>query len=269
MDEREEERRRETVDLGLHGGPPDGNRDGVERSGDRGAEAWALINLSAQDMEFGDYDLAFARLEAGLAAARVVAETEAASLALHDLGCLAWMRGEFHTAQQRAEEGLALARAEGWDWVVPSILVNYGLATADLGDLDQARVLLHEGLALGHARGLLDRCIAHARSRTRFGQPIGTFQAVQLQLANMATEIFAGERMALHVAEQVDAGTDIRTGAAMTKLYCTEMVNRAAATAVQIHGALRGAAGVAREPGLGLPERATAGDLRTALAPPR
>ncbi len=53
----------------------------------------------------------------------------------------------------------------------------------------------------------------------------------------MATEIFAGERMALHVAEQADAGAEIRTEAAMTKLFCTEMVNRVAAAAIQIHGA--------------------------------
>ncbi len=92
-------------------------------------------------------------------------------------------------------------------------------------------------MALGHARGLLDRCVAHARSRSQFGQPIATYQAIQLQLANMATEIFAGERMALHVAEQADAGAEIRTEAAMTKLFCTEMVNRVAAAAIQIHGA--------------------------------
>jgi ATP/maltotriose-dependent transcriptional regulator MalT len=123
--------------------------------GDRAAEAFALINLSAPAAEFGDYDLAFARLEAGLAAARAVDETEAASLALHNLGCLAWLRGEFETSQQRAEEALALAQAEGWGWLVPSILVNYGLATADLGDFNRAAALLREGLALGHARGNL------------------------------------------------------------------------------------------------------------------
>lgn len=92
-------------------------------------------------------------------------------------------------------------------------------------------------MALGHARGLLDRCVAHARSRSQFGQPIASYQAVQLQLADMATEIFAGERMALHTAERVDAGADVRTEAAMTKLYCTEMVNRVAAAAIQLHGA--------------------------------
>jgi alkylation response protein AidB-like acyl-CoA dehydrogenase len=112
---------------------------------------------------------------------------------------------------------------------------GFGFASA-LAWINTNRVRT-SAMALGHARGLLDRCIAHARSRSQFGRPIGTFQAIQLQLANMATELFAGERMALHVAEQVDAGADIRTEAAMTKLYCTEMVNRAAATAVQVHGA--------------------------------
>jgi non-specific serine/threonine protein kinase len=123
--------------------------------GDRGAEAFALINLSAPATEFGDYELAFARLEGGLAAAREVGATEAASLALHNLGCLAWLRGEYQTSQQRAEEALTLARAEGWDWLVPSILGNYGLTMADLDDVDRATALLRESLALGHVRGNL------------------------------------------------------------------------------------------------------------------
>ena len=123
--------------------------------GDRAAEAFALINLSAPAMEFGDYDLAFTRLDEGLEAARAVGETEAASLALHNLQCLAWLQGELQTSQQRAEEALALARAEGWDWVIPSILVNYGLATADSRDFDRAESFLRQGLELGHARGNL------------------------------------------------------------------------------------------------------------------
>lgn len=114
-----------------------------------------LIHLSAPAMELGDYDLAFARLETGLAAARAVGETEAASLALHNLGCLAWLRGEFQTSQQRNEEVLSLARAEGWDWLIPSILVNDGLATADRGEFDRATALLREGVELGQARGNL------------------------------------------------------------------------------------------------------------------
>ncbi len=127
----------------------------AREAGDRAAEAFSLINLSGPAMEFGDYDLAFTRLEAGLRAARAVGATEAASLALHNLGCLAWLQGEYQTSQQRAKEALALAQADGWDWLVPSILVNDGLATADLGDFDRAASLLREGLALGHARGNL------------------------------------------------------------------------------------------------------------------
>jgi non-specific serine/threonine protein kinase len=123
--------------------------------GDRAAEAFALINLSAPATEFGDYELAFARLDAGLTVARAVGVTEAASLALHNLACLAWLRGELQTSRQRAEEALGLARAEGWNWLVPSILGNYGLTMADLGDFDRAAALLRESLALGHARGNL------------------------------------------------------------------------------------------------------------------
>jgi non-specific serine/threonine protein kinase len=120
--------------------------------GDRAAEAFALINLSAPAMEYGDYDLACAHLEAGLAAARAVGATEAASLALHNLACLAWLRGDLDSAREKAQEALALAQAEGWDWLVPSILGNYGVTVADLGDLERAAALLRDALKRGRAR---------------------------------------------------------------------------------------------------------------------
>lgn len=150
-------------------------------TGDRAAEAFSLINLSAPAMIDGDYDLALARLEAGLAAARAVGETEAASLALYNLACLAWLQGDFLAAQRRAEEALALARSEGWDWLLSAILGYYGVAMADLGELDRAAALLWEALSIGQVRGnALDVAVALAglaRVRAGGGQ---TRQAVVL-----------------------------------------------------------------------------------------
>jgi alkylation response protein AidB-like acyl-CoA dehydrogenase len=52
----------------------------------------------------------------------------------------------------------------------------------------------------------------------------------------MATELYAAENMVHRAAWTRDQGMDIRKEAAMTKLYCSEMVNRAAYEAIQIHG---------------------------------
>jgi alkylation response protein AidB-like acyl-CoA dehydrogenase len=91
-------------------------------------------------------------------------------------------------------------------------------------------------IAVGFARRLLKMSAEYAKQRRQFGSPIATCQAVQLKLADMATELFAAENMVCRTAWMQDQGMDIRKEAAMTKLYCSEMVNRAAYEAIQIHG---------------------------------
>jgi alkylation response protein AidB-like acyl-CoA dehydrogenase len=91
-------------------------------------------------------------------------------------------------------------------------------------------------MATGVARRMLARSAAYAKQRTQFGSPLASFQAIQLKLADMATELFAAENMVMRTAAMREQGLDIRKEAAMTKLYCSEMVNRAAYEAIQIHG---------------------------------
>jgi alkylation response protein AidB-like acyl-CoA dehydrogenase len=91
-------------------------------------------------------------------------------------------------------------------------------------------------MATGIARRLLSRSASYAKQRVQFGTPIASQQAVQLKIADMATELHAAECMVAHAAQLRDEGIDIRKVAAMTKLYCSEMVNRAGYEAIQIHG---------------------------------
>lgn len=93
-------------------------------------------------------------------------------------------------------------------------------------------------MTVGVARRALARSAAYAARRQQFGQPIASFQAIQLKLADMATELFAGELMVERTAAMLDQGLDIRKEGAMTKLYCSEMVNRAAYEAIQVHGGI-------------------------------
>ena len=101
-------------------------------------------------------------------------------------------------------------------------------------------------MSTGIGRGLLRRTAAFTLQRKQFGQSIATFQAVQLALADMGTELFAAESMVLAAAAMHDRGEDIRKHAAMTKLYCAEMVNRSAYQAIQLHGG----AGCLKETGI-------------------
>jgi acyl-CoA dehydrogenase len=83
---------------------------------------------------------------------------------------------------------------------------------------------------------LLKVSTEYAKQRSQFGNPIATYQAIQWKLADMATDLFAAENMVYKTAWMRDHGLDTRKEAAMTRLFCTEMVNRAADEAIQIHG---------------------------------
>ena len=96
--------------------------------------------------------------------------------------------------------------------------------------------LLHCPTMLGLARQALDDALAHAGRRRQFGQPIGSFQAVQHMLADMATELHAARALMLDVARGLDAGVDSRAETSMAKLFCSETAFRIADRAVQILG---------------------------------
>ena len=74
------------------------------------------------------------------------------------------------------------------------------------------------------------------KERKQFGKPIGKFQAVQFQLADMATEIEAGRALVYKAAWLKDQGRPFALEAAMAKLYTGELSHRAANSALQIHG---------------------------------
>ncbi len=103
--------------------------------------------------------------------------------------------------------------------------------------LDGARIGIG-AQALGIARACLEESVAYARQRQAFGRPIGELQAIQLMLADMATAI-EGARLLVHRAAWLRDRGDVpyTREASMAKLFASEMVNRVAYQAVQIHGA--------------------------------
>jgi butyryl-CoA dehydrogenase len=72
--------------------------------------------------------------------------------------------------------------------------------------------------------------------RKQFGRPIGSFQGVSFQLADMAMEIEAGTHLLYHAAWLKQNGRPFKKEAAMAKLFCSELAMRATTKAVQIFG---------------------------------
>ncbi|MFY9514664.1 MAG: acyl-CoA dehydrogenase family protein [Rubrivivax sp.] len=96
--------------------------------------------------------------------------------------------------------------------------------------------LLHCPTMIGLARQAYRHALDYAHHRQQFGGPISRFQAIQHMLADMATALYACEKMVLATAEAADRGEDIRTEASMCKLFVSERCFEIADKAVQIHG---------------------------------
>ena len=91
-------------------------------------------------------------------------------------------------------------------------------------------------MGLGLAQGALDQALAYARQRRAFGRAISTFQAIQIKLADMATEIEAARMLVYRAALLKDCGRDFNLAAAQAKLKTGRLAVRCAEEAVQIHG---------------------------------
>lgn len=91
--------------------------------------------------------------------------------------------------------------------------------------------------AVGLAWRALDEALAYAKRRVQFGRPISEFQATQMKLAEMATELDAARLLVYHAAfmRDTDAGR-VTKESAMAKLFATEAAGRIIDASVQIHG---------------------------------
>lgn len=101
--------------------------------------------------------------------------------------------------------------------------------------LDRGRVNV-AALAVGLGQAALDAALAYARERTQFGKPIAAFQAIQLPLAEMATEVEAARLLTLNAARMHDAGMPIKLEAGMAKYFAVEASLRACNHAIEILG---------------------------------
>ena len=91
-------------------------------------------------------------------------------------------------------------------------------------------------LALSGAAQALEDTLAYLRERQAFGEALSQKQALRHRVADMATEIEAARQLVYHAVTRYVAGEDSTTQVSMAKLFATEVANRVAYQAVQLHG---------------------------------
>jgi len=101
--------------------------------------------------------------------------------------------------------------------------------------LDAGRIGL-AALSLGLAEGAFEESLRYTSVRKQFGQPVASFQGVQFQLSDMATEIEAGKHLMFHAAWLAQHGKPFGKEAAIAKLFCSELAMRTTIKAIQLHG---------------------------------
>lgn len=101
--------------------------------------------------------------------------------------------------------------------------------------LDGGRISIG-ALALGLAQGAYECALKYAATHMENGKPIGTTQAIQWKLADMATEIEAARYLIYGASQMKDAGVKFSKESAMAKMYASEVGNRVCFQAIQVLG---------------------------------
>jgi len=112
--------------------------------------------------------------------------------------------------------------------------VNKGFKVA-MGTLDFGRYSVAAG-CVGSAQGCIDISKEYAKQRSQFGKPIAGFQLIQQMIADMVVECEAGRLLVYRAGHLKNKGLPNTRETSIAKYYCSEMVNRVAYKAIQIHG---------------------------------
>ena len=104
-----------------------------------------------------------------------------------------------------------------------------------LSVLDSGRIGI-AALSVGLAQGAMEAAVKYAKERKAFGSTLSEFQGIQFKLADMATEIEAARLLTYRAAAAKTRGESINLMAAQAKFFASEVAQRVATEAVQIHG---------------------------------
>jgi alkylation response protein AidB-like acyl-CoA dehydrogenase len=89
---------------------------------------------------------------------------------------------------------------------------------------------------VGLAQGALDCGVNYTKERQQFGKAIASFQGVQFQIAQIATELEAARLLVYNAARLKDAGQDYVKQAAMAKLFTSQVAEHVTSQVVELYG---------------------------------
>ncbi len=104
-----------------------------------------------------------------------------------------------------------------------------------MASLDGGRIGI-ASQSIGIAQACLEAAISYSKSRVQFGRNISGFQGIRWMIADMATQIEAARLLTFNAASMRDRGENFTAAASMAKVFASEMANRVAYKALQIHG---------------------------------
>lgn len=90
--------------------------------------------------------------------------------------------------------------------------------------------------SVGLAQACLDAAVSYAKERVQFNKPISQFQGIRWMIADMATQIEAARLLTFNAAAMRDREESFSEAASMAKVFASEMANKVAYQALQIHG---------------------------------
>ena len=105
----------------------------------------------------------------------------------------------------------------------------------------QSRMLLLASVAKcaemnGNMKRIMEMSVEHVSTRVQFGRHIGSFQAIQHMLADVAVDIDASTLLARQAAWRIAESMPCEREAAMSKIWCSEAQRRVAMAGIRVHG---------------------------------
>lgn len=143
----------------------------------------------------------------------------------------------------RKENKLGMRASETTELIFENCRVHKSQILGEVGDgFTQAMKVLDGGrisiaaLGLGMAKGAYECSLKYSKERQQFNKPISDFQGIAFKLADMKSQIEAGELLTFQAADLKNKNMKVTKESAMAKYYTSEIAVRIATDAVQIFG---------------------------------
>ena len=119
-----------------------------------------------------------------------------------------------------------------------NLLPGTGGLKSPLMCLNQARYGISWG-AIGAAMSCYDTALQYAKMRKQFGKPIGIFQAVQHQCADMYLETESSRSAAYYAAWALEENApDASVAVSIAKMYASDAARTVGNRGIQVHGGM-------------------------------